>query len=83
MCRTSDSGRTPLHLACLANSAATVEALLQGGADVNATDDNGFSAQDMASGPAVLQALSKAPIYLFIFNAHEIMFESTFFYFFQ
>lgn len=37
-----------------------MEALLeQGGADVSATDDNGFSALDMASGPAVLKLLTQ------------------------
>ena len=50
-----NNGNTPLHLACMSNLPATVEILMEIGADNSIKNKDGNTAKDVAYDPNVLK----------------------------
>jgi len=53
-----ESARTPLHMAVLKNDAASVELLLNAGADVKAEDKNGLTPLNYTKNENIIKMLS-------------------------
>lgn len=61
----SDSGSTPLHLACLTRSEGVIDCLLEMGACVDTVDDQGWtpiSVTAQSGSPSILRKLVNAPL---------------------
>ena len=70
--RDSRTGRTPLHVAAMANSPKLIAALVAAGADVEARDRDGLTAlHAAANGPAAIAALLEAGADLNALNYDE------------
>eukprot|EP00941_MAST-03F_sp_MAST-3F-sp1_P004831 g4831.t1 len=57
---TDNRGCTPLHLACIQNCAGAVDALVDYGADLDATNLKGEACTDLETVPAVKKSLERA-----------------------